>query len=220
MSMKRHNFPVIPDVIDIILPGVACLIMFQIWFGWSGVIVPALYIIFMLYFFRNPRRTHTGARGDVISPADGVILSLEDTEEDRYLKGPARKIRIFMNLLDVHVNRAPLEGAVEYHEYVEGKFLPVFKGHASEVNERNYLGLRSIHNPHHLVLVAQITGFLARRILCWTGTGEVLSQGERFGMIKLGSRVEVYLPRDAEILVSPGQRVKSGETVIARFKDE
>ncbi|MDX9872572.1 MAG: phosphatidylserine decarboxylase family protein [Clostridia bacterium] len=218
--MKKHEFPVMPDAIDLILAGLACLIMFVIWFGPPGLILPVLFIIFVLYFFRNPKRVYTGSREEIISPADGVIQFVEEVAEERYLHAPAIKVSIFLSVFDVHINRAPLDGAVEYLEYVKGKFLPAFKGHASELNERNYLGLRSIHDARHTVLVAQITGFIARRIVCWTKTGEVLSRGERFGMIKFGSCVEIYLPKGTEILVHSGQKVRGGETVIGRFKYE
>lgn len=218
--MKRHEFPIMPDAVDIILAGLACALVFYYWFGIYGVIPPALFILFTLYFFRNPKRTYEGAAEDVISPADGYILFLEEVEEPKFIKGPSIKVSIFMNVFNVHVNRTPVDAVVEYVEYKKGKFLPAFKGHASSINERNYLGLRSKHDPRLTLLVVQITGFIARRIVCWAKVGDDLSRGERFGLIKFGSCVEVYLPKGSDINVKLGQKVRSGETVIGRLRYE
>lgn len=218
--MKRHEFPIMPDAVDMILAGLAGTLMFYYWFGIYGIIPPVLFIVFTLYFFRNPQRLYSGPPEEVISPADGYILFIEEVEESKYLDGPAVKIAVFMNVFNVHVNRTPIDGEVEYIEYKKGKFLPAFKGHASSINERNYLGLRSRCNPKLKILVVQITGFIARRIVCWTKVGDNLERGERFGMIKFGSCVEVYMPKGSKICVKLGQKVRSGETVIGRLRDE
>lgn len=218
--MKRHEFPIMPDAVDMILAGLAGTLMFYYWFGIFGIIPPALFILFTLYFFRNPQRVYAGPAEEVISPADGYILFVEEVEEPKYLDGPAIKIAVFMNVFNVHVNRTPIDAEVEYIEYKEGKFLPAFKGHASSINERNYMGLRSKYNPKLKVLVVQITGFIARRIVCWAKVGNNLARGERFGLIKFGSCVEVYLPKGSEICVKLGQKVRSGETVIGRLHNE
>lgn len=216
--MKRHEFPIMPDAVDLLIAGVAFMVVFYYWFNIAGVVLPILFILFTLYFFRNPNRVYEGHEEDVIAPADGFIQFLEDVEEEKYIKGPAVKISIFMNVFNVHVNRAPIDAVVDFIEYKPGKFLPAFKGHASHINERNYIGIRSKKDPHLMILVVQITGFIARRIVCWVKPGKELSRGERFGMIKFGSCVEVYLPKGSEISVKLGQKVRGGQTILGRLK--
>lgn len=173
--------------------------------------------LFTAYFFRNPRRTIPKDCRAVLSPADGVVLSVSNVHEDKFLGGSAKKVSIFLSIFNVHVNRSPVAGEVKYVKYVPGKFLPAFKSHASEINERNYVGLES---PGFRVLVCQITGFIARRIVCYAKEGRRLDQGQMFGVIKFGSCTEIYVPEDVEILVGPGDSVKGGETIIGRFPDE
>ncbi|HHZ16627.1 MAG TPA: phosphatidylserine decarboxylase family protein [Clostridia bacterium] len=188
--------------------------------GWPWGILPALLFLFVCWFFRNPPRTIRAGEGEVVSPADGIVLAVEEVEEENYLHNKAVKVSIFLNVFNVHVNRAPLAGAVDYLVYRPGKFLPAFKSHASTLNERNYVGIKSEENPAWSVLVVQITGFVARRIVCWVKQGEKLGQGEIFGMIKFGSCTELYLPLGFELLVKKGDKVKGGETIIGRFRHE
>jgi phosphatidylserine decarboxylase len=209
-----------PDAVDLLIAGLAFAIVFYYWFNIAGLVLPILFILFVLYFFRNPKRVYEGAKEDVIAPADGFIQFLEEVNEEKYIKGPAVKISIFMNVFNVHVNRAPIDAVVDYVEYKPGKFFPAFKGHASHLNERNYIGIRSKQDPRLTLLVVQITGFIARRIVCWVKTGHELSRGERFGMIKFGSCVEVYLPLGSEISVKLGQKVRGGETILGRLNYE
>jgi len=186
--------------------------IFNIWLG-SFIF---LLFLFVLFFFRNPPRQIPEEETAVISPADGVVLEVTEVLENQYLKGPAVKVSIFLSIFDVHVNRAPIAGQVEYVHYRPGKFLPAFKSHASEINERNYVGLK---NDLIKVLVVQITGFVARRIVCFVKPGDTLKKGQLFGMIKFGSCTEIYVPKDrVEILVEKGQRVFAGTTVIGRIK--
>ncbi|NYE56826.1 phosphatidylserine decarboxylase family protein [Carboxydothermus ferrireducens] len=182
---------------------------------WLGLLVFLLFL-FVVFFFRNPRRTIPEDEKAIISPADGVVLDVAEVNASHYLKGPAVKISIFLSIFDVHVNRAPVEGRVEYVYYREGKFLPAFKSHASEINERNYIGIK---NPYLQVLVVQITGFIARRIVSYVKPGDILKKGQLLGMIKFGSCTEIYLPKETvEVLVQKGQRVYGGITVIGRIK--
>lgn len=178
--------------------------------------VTASLFIFTAYFFRNPRRTIPRDSTAVLSPADGVVLSVSRVMEDKFIDGPAQKVSIFLSIFNVHVNRSPVAGEVTYVNYVPGKFLPAFKSHASEINERNYVGIEA---SGFRVMVCQITGFIARRIVCYVGAGRQLDQGQMFGMIKFGSCTEVYVPDGVEILVSPGDSVKGGETIIGRFPE-
>lgn len=215
--MSRQNWWIVADAVPILLIGVAAgFLMYIFIYPWSAVI-PFIFILFTLYFFRNPERISEAGENEILSPADGVVLTVEEVMEDRYIKGPAVKVSIFLNIFNVHVNRTPLAGRVEYVHYQPGQFLPAFKGHASQINERNYVGIRSLEHPAWNFLVVQITGFVARRIVCWVKTGDDLQKGQRFGLIKFGSCTEVYLPRGAEISVAKGDKVRGGETIIGRM---
>lgn len=179
--------------------------------------VTATLLIFTAYFFRNPRRNIPVDSKAVLSPADGVVMSVSRVNEDSFIGGPSVKVSIFLSVFNVHVNRTPVAGEVKYVRYVPGKFLPAFKSHASELNERNYIGIESCGFK---VLVCQITGFIARRIVCYAKSGDWMGQGQLFGMIKFGSCTEIYVPEGVEILVQPGDSVKGGESIIGRLLDE
>lgn len=214
--MTRETFP-------IARPGWSYLIflatvtgMFYWFFKPASVLTGSL-LLFTAYFFRNPRRHIPADGGAVLSPADGVVMAVNDVYEDRYLNGPSTRVSIFLSVLNVHINRTPVSGKVEYTSYIPGKFLPAFKSHASEINERNYLGIEAAGLKF---LVCQVTGFIARRIVCYARSGEWLDRGQSFGMIKFGSCTEVFVPAGVEILVRPGDRVKGGETIIGRIPDE
>jgi len=215
--MERRNWPIVPDVLPMLLFFVALTVV-SYYFGNMGVaIIPFLLTIFTLYFFRNPARKIKENNNEIVSPADGVILSVEEVEENIYLQQRAIKISIFLSVFNVHVNRVPIGGIIDYLHYRPGKFLPAFKSHASQLNERNYVGIKSLNNPDFSVLVVQITGFIARRIVCWAKENDHLSQGELFGMIKFGSCTELYLPVGVSVLVEKGQKVRGGETIIGRI---
>jgi phosphatidylserine decarboxylase len=169
----------------------------------------------LLRFFRDPERTpDSNARYVVLSPADGRIVGIQPVHEPRFVAGDALKISIFMSILDVHVNRAPLAGTVRLVEHVPGRFLQAHRSEASLVNEHNWIGMEG---PYGRVLVNQIAGIMARRIVCWVTPGQDVSQGERLGIIKFGSRVEVFLPITAEASIREGEQVYAGKTVIARL---
>ncbi|MCL6610062.1 MAG: phosphatidylserine decarboxylase family protein [Peptococcaceae bacterium] len=214
--MTRETFPIAS-------PGWTYLVVLAAITGifyWSykpASVVTALLFLFTVYFFRNPRRTIPGDRKAILSPADGVVMSVSSVREDRFIGGPAKKVSIFLSIFNVHVNRSPVAGEVKYIDYVPGKFLPAFKSHASEINERNYLGIES---SGARVLVCQVTGFIARRIVCYAKEGGRLDRGQVFGMIKFGSCTEIFVPEDVDVLVGPGDSVKGGETIIGRFPDE
>lgn len=187
------------------------------YFSKLGAIIPGLMFLFVLYFFRNPERKITKDSSLILSPADGKVLSIQEIYDDSFINGQAIKVSIFLSLFNVHVNRSPIEGVVKYKHYKEGKFFPAFKSHASELNERNTIG---IENDKMKILVNQITGFVARRIVCWSNVGDNLEQGERFGLIKFGSCTEVIVPNNVEITVEVGQKVKGGTTIIGRQINE
>lgn len=179
-------------------------------------ILTILLFLFVAYFFRNPNRITPEDKKHITSPADGLVMSVSNLENVEFIDGPAQKISIFLSLFDVHINRSPVAGEIKYTKYVPGKFLPAFKSHASEINERNYIGIEA---EGYKYLVCQITGFIARRIVCYVKKGDQLNKGQIFGLIKFGSCTEIYMPVDIEVLVKPGERVKAGETTIGRFPD-
>ncbi|MBO8138088.1 MAG: phosphatidylserine decarboxylase family protein [Desulfotomaculum sp.] len=179
-------------------------------------VFPLILFLFVAFFFRNPKRVIPQDQNAVISPADGVILSVDEVEEERYINGKALRVTIFLSLFNVHINRSPVEGEVQYRYYRPGRFFPAFKGHASELNEKSYLG---INTGRWRVVVTQVTGFIARRIVCWANVGDKLNRGEIFGLIKFGSCTELFLPLETELLVKPKDKVKGGETIIGRLPD-
>jgi len=176
--------------------------------------VSVLLFGFVIYFFRDPiRMLPDGIKErEVISPADGKVMMIEEIDEDRFLRSRAKMIGIFLSPLNVHVNRVPASGKVEFFEYVRGEYIVAFDHKSSEKNERTIIG---ISNPNYRVLFRQIAGFVARRIVCNLRPGDNVKQGEKFGMIKFGSRVDVILPVNTIVKVSVNQKVTGGETIIA-----
>lgn len=169
---------------------------------------------FMLNFFRDPRRTTPGEPYIVIAPADGKVVAIRDANEPEYLKTDAIQVSIFMSPVDVHVNRFPISGTVEYFRYVEGEFGVAFADKSSERNERTHIG---IGQNDYKVLFKQIAGAVARRIIAHVAVGQQVRIGEAFGMIQFGSRVDVLMPHGTEILVKRNDRTIAGETILARF---
>ena len=161
----------------------------------------------VLWFYRDPDRAVPEGEGLFTSPADGRVVEIAEAEHP--FTGPAVKVGIFMNVFSVHVNRAPCMGRVDYLEYIPGKKIAAFAPKASEVNERNLVGLSTPHGP---VLMVQIAGLLARRVVCRLRRGEVLEGGQRYGMIRLGSRVDIYLPKDVRLLIKLGDQVYAGNS--------
>ena len=194
---------------------VLMLISYLLW-PWL-VIIPGLLFLFVLFFFRNPERAVPGDELDLVSPADGVVMDVERVYEDKFLKGESIRIRIFLNIFNVHVNRSPMAGKVVFQTYRAGKMLPAFKSHASELNEKNYIG---IENQYLRILVTQVTGFIARRIVCWADVGTELGRGERFGLIKFGSCTELYLPSNITVSVAQGAKVVGGQSILGRVNVE
>lgn len=181
------------------------------------VIIPGLFFLFVLFFFRNPERIIPGDELSFVSPADGVIMDVERVYEDKFILEESIRIRIFLNIFNVHVNRSPMGGKVVFRAYRPGKMLPAFKSHASELNEKNYIG---IENQNLRILVTQVTGFIARRIVCWVNEGDELGRGERFGLIKFGSCTELFLPSYIKVLVTKGDKVIGGQSILGRVNGE
>ena len=190
-----------------------------LWIHWRHLLTAVLAIfliavlLFLFYFLRDPERQTPAGDGLFVSPADGRVVTVQQSKEPIFLQGPATQISIFMSLLDVHVNRAPMAGEVTFREYRPGRFLPAYRREASHENESNLLGLVEGETR---ILIKQVAGILARRIVCWSSVGQRLARGQRFGLIKLGSRVDLFLPPDVEVLVALGDKVRAGETILAR----
>lgn len=194
--------------------GVAAsvFLLFGIWFIYLPLFILA---IFTVYFFRNPERAPPGGEDMVIAPADGRVVEVADLEDNGYTNGPAKKVSIFMSIFDCHVNRAPVAGRVTDIRYHPGRFFVASSDKASKDNERNAILLGTGKNS--LVAVVQIAGIIARRIACYLTMGDMVSRGQRLGLIRFGSRVELYLPAGTCINVSKGEKVKAGVTVMGRL---
>ncbi|MCX6970837.1 MAG: phosphatidylserine decarboxylase [Verrucomicrobia bacterium] len=177
----------------------------------------ALALLFTIYFFRDPNRVPPPGDHIAVAPADGLVTTIDEVEEDEFLKTKLRRVGIFLSVLDVHVNRAPLAGEVLHSEPKPGRFLDARNPLSSVLNvSRSWV----FSGKSGAVVVRQITGAIARRICPWAVVGDKLERGERFGMIRFGSRTELLLPLDAEILVRLGDRVRGGETPVARMNQK
>ena len=177
-------------------------------------VLPAIISCFFLYFFRNPPRKVVYNSKHLLSPADGRIMSVMEVQDDEFIGGAGTKVAIFLSPFNVHVNRSPIAGTIKLQQYACGRFRPAYKAVAAWENERHAIGIES---GQCRVLVIQIAGILARRIVSWVALGTELSQGQLYGMIKFGSCTEIIMPQNVEILVHKGQRVRAGLTIIGKI---
>ncbi len=181
-------------------------------------------LAFVLYFFRDPERRPPDQIGTVVAPADGRVIEIADARPefllgDRENQGGETshlKLSIFMSPLNVHVNRIPVNGEVAGLQYQKGKFSGAFRGKASSENERHYIRLDTAYGA---VGCVQVAGWLARRIVCHLNVGQKVAIGQRFGIIKFGSRVDLYLPRSCRLMIEVGQKTRAGETVVALYRE-
>lgn len=172
-------------------------------------------MILVLRFFRVPSRRLYPDENTIVAPSDGKVVVVEQMNQDEYLNGPCIQVSIFMSIHDVHINYYPVSGKISYHKYHPGKYLVARHPKSSILNERCSVG---IETPHGRILVRQIAGYVARRICTYASEGEESRQGSEMGFIKFGSRLDLFLPLDAHIMVEPGQRVAGSVTPVARFK--
>jgi phosphatidylserine decarboxylase len=188
-----------------------------VWFIslWLSLIFLALFL-FTIAFFRDPNRPVPGGSNLIVAPADGRVRDIVELDETEILKTKTRRVGIFLSIFDVHTNRAPVEGRIVYRQHHAGLCLDARDPNCSEKNEAMTW---AFENSRGLIVVRQLTGAIARRIVAWANVGDELKKGERFGMIRFGSRTELYLPLDAEVLVKTGDHVSGGFTVIARLPD-
>lgn len=175
------------------------------------IIIGIALLLFTLNFFRDPNRSTPQIENGIISPADGKVVQISNVHDDDFIHGDAIQVSIFMSPLNVHVNRIPISGVVRYFRYIKGEYLVAFDDKSSTRNERTIIG---IDNGKFKVLFKQIAGFIARRIVCTLKEGDSVKTGERFGMIKFGSRVDVLMPVDTELKVKLNTSTIAGETVL------
>lgn len=188
------------------------------YFGF-GVAVAVPFVVlacYFTYFFRNPDRTIPTDEHLVVSPADGTVQDVVELEDDDFIKGPCTKIIIFLSVFNVHVNRSPIAGEIKCQKYVCGRFRPAYKNEVGFENERHMLGIEN--EKGFRVTVTQIAGILARRIVSWVTLDDNMSKGQVYGLIKFGSCTELVVPRNVEVLVKKGDKVRGGESVLGRIK--
>jgi len=203
MIKDGYKFAAVP-----LFAGIFALILHWSWLG-GGLIFLGLFVMF---FFRDPDRTPPQDPDTIVSPADGRVMEIV---EESLNGNPGRRISVFLSIFDVHVNRSPVAGHITAIEYRTGKFYAAMRGRASAENEQNAFHILTDRGE---VVFKQIAGWVARRIVCWKSVGDSVIRGERVGMIRFGSRTDIWLPEGVEILIRPGQHVAGGTSVLARWK--
>jgi phosphatidylserine decarboxylase len=214
--LAKEGFPTITVVFAFSLIVIFALSYAPIWVGYIVYPILAALCGLVLYFFRDPDRLTPQDDSLIISPADGRVVLIQDAQEDEYVGEEVTQVSIFLSPLNVHVNRNPVSGKVEYLKYYPGKYLMAWEDHASEMNERAHFGVR--HPSGVKMMFKQITGFLARRIVYHIKEGDELKAGERFGIMKFGSRMDLLLPKNVEINVKIGDKTVAGESIIGKIE--
>ena len=186
------------------------------WLGWIiATVGAAILTLFVSWFFRNPSRVIPQGPRLVLASGDGKVIAIEEEFESRFIKDRSIRVSIFLNVFDVHINRIPCEGVIEDVQYQPGLFLVASKPDATLRNEQNALMIRTVEGTK--VLCVQVAGLIARRIVCWVSPKDRAVQGERFGLIRFGSRMDTFLPLGTSIKVAVGDRVKGGETILGEL---
>jgi phosphatidylserine decarboxylase len=216
VSFAREGYVFIGAAAIIAIAAFATALALRSWTLWLVAFCLAILALWVPYFFRDPERT--GDRGDrvVIAPADGRLQAIAQVDEPTFVHGQALRISIFMNVFDVHVNRYPISGTVVYRHYNPGKFLNAAMEKASLENEQSSIGIESTGGRYRL-LVRQIAGLIARRIVTYGAVGDQVEQGARLGIIRFGSRVDVFIPATSAVKVRKGQTIIAGTTVLAEL---
>lgn len=215
--MKNEGVPIVVEGLPFL--GVSLVAMIGFFAGglWPLGILFSLLSAFIAFFFRNPERLPPVGSTMVASPADGKIIYVGPAQESELVGQEMQKISIFMSLWDVHVNRIPVDGTVKNLKYHKGRFMAAFEDRASEENERNAMLIESANGDP--LVVVQVAGLVARRIVTYPTVGAYVLRGQRMGLIRFGSRCDIYLPKTAEVLVRLGEKTLGGETVIAKLKE-
>lgn len=212
MSRPGRKFPIAIEGVSFIIPlAVISVLFWSLGFMvWAGIFT--LLTLFVIYFFRDPERAIPHGEKAILSPADGKVVQVQACVEERFLKGPAIKLSVFMSLFNVHVNRNPLTGRVVDSAYSRGKFTRADLNRASASNEQNALLVENAEGVR--LLVVQIAGLIARRIICWVKKGDRVEKGQRFGLICFGSRLDIYLPENTALQVRLGEKTLAGQTIL------
>lgn len=211
-----HHIPFAREGIPYVLMAGFVTLVFAVQ-GWAVLTLPALAATLLIgHFFRDPERVNNAGDADVVSPADGRIIAIDRMESHPLVRRSCLRVSIFMSVFDVHVNRVPVSGVVQEVLYRKGTFLAANLPRASRENEQSWV--RILSDGGYEVVMTQVAGLIARRIVCWPRAGDRVEQGERFGMIRFGSRMDVFVPVESEVLVSMGQHVYGGETILCRLK--
>jgi len=212
LMTQKNQWPIAKEGFLFLIPS-ALLTLFLVLMGWKILtLLGILLTLFIAFFFRNPKRKIPSHQNIILSPADGRIIHLGECDEDRFLKERVLKVSIFMSVLDVHINRAPVSGKVLEKSYYPGQFFVANAEKSSLLNEQNAFILET--EDRLKILLIQIAGFVARRIVCYAKAGDTLRMGEIFGMIRFGSRIDLYLPKEVRPNIRVGQHVKGGESII------
>lgn len=213
--LAKEGFPTITVVFGFSLLVIYLLSFAPTWLGY--IVYPLLAVLcgLVLYFFRDPDRITPDDDSLIISPADGKVVLIQEVKENEYVGDTVTQVSIFLSPLNVHVNRIPFSGELEYLKYYPGKYLMAWEDHASEMNERAHFGVR--HTSGMKMMFKQITGFLARRIVYHIDEGDKLKAGERFGIMKFGSRMDLLLPNNVDVQVKIGDKTVAGESIIGKI---
>jgi len=213
--IKKNEMPIALEGLKLIIPlAVLTIVLFLLEWIIAGFISLAI-ALFMLFFFRDPRRVIPQGDDLVVAPADGKVVVIKDVHENDYLHQDVKQISIFLSVFNVHINRVPVGGIIESVKYNPGKFHIAALEKASLENEQTAMVIK---DGNRKILVKQIAGILARRIICYVQPGRVVKKGERYGLICFGSRADIFLPANSEIKVKRGDKVKGGKDIIAVLK--
>ena len=213
MKLSSESFRfLIPGILLFILIGLMTIAIDHVLLSYLLIAV-TLYIFIILFFFRDPDRSVPDNPRALVSPADGRVIAVDENIPD-YFRGSKKRVSIFLSMLDVHINRVPVDGKINRVDHRSGRFRAAFTETAAEENEHTII---EIENSYGKIGFCQRAGMIARRIVCNLKDGQTVQRGERFGMIRFGSRVDLYLPENVSISVSKGARVTGGETVIGEF---
>jgi phosphatidylserine decarboxylase len=216
VNFAREGIPFILIALAIAALGYTAALLRRSWPLWLLAFVLTILVLWVAYFFRDPERSGPRGQALVISPADGRVIDITEVDEPAFIQGRAVRISVFMNVFNVHVNRYPVSGRVAYVHYNQGRFLNAAAEKASLENEQMSIGVQTLK---HRVLFRQIAGLVARRIITYSRVGDDAEQGERMGLIRFGSRVDVFVPVGSTIRVKLGDRPQAGVTVLAEMPE-
>jgi phosphatidylserine decarboxylase len=214
LNFAREGYPFIGIATVLAVAAFALALARRSWALWLLAIVITVLALWVAYFFRDPERTGERGTNIVVAPADGKLIMITEVDEPAFVGGRATRLSIFMNVFNVHVNRYPVDGTVQYVHYNKGKFLNAAAEKSSLENEQSSVGIES---GQYRILVRQIAGLVARRIVTYSQKGQHVKQGDRMGIIRFGSRVDVFLPPDAKLKVALGTLTTAGTTVLAEL---